>query len=474
MRTLAELPDEARLPDRALEIAHAVGDRLREPEAVADIAREAFAAAPPGLMLPGWQPASVLLGHAGVALLHTHRAARGDEVWARAAHAHLAAAAAGVAGHGPAAAGDLILPAQLHARVSGGYAKLLARSTAAHASFTEAGVRRLAARLAHSGPGLSYLEYDAVAGLARQGRVLLLAADSGDECAAHVLAEVLALLAGLARPVRVDGREVPGWWCDPGRYVVPRDRDAFPRGDFNVGVAHGISGPLALLSLADLAGHRVPGGPEAIRTVTDWVLGKEHTDQWGAYWPGRVSYEEETGQAPVEAARTARAGWCYGASGIAGSLHLAGRALGDTKVRARAADAVRAALRRPVPASMEHDPGLCHGRAGLVQAGVRMVAETGDPELWDGVDRAVRGLVDCFDESAAFGFRQYVEHVPGAGAPGAPGNDGGPGAAHLLDSPALLDGAAGAALALASYADVRRGRTLGPDAGAWDAALLMS
>ncbi|MFE0175568.1 lanthionine synthetase LanC family protein [Streptomyces sp. NPDC059002] len=459
MTTLAELPDEALLPDRALEIAHEVGDRLREPRRVADTARHAFAAAPPDLMLPGWQPASVLLGHAGVALLHTRRAARGDTAWAEVAHAHLAAAAAGVAGLGAAAAGDLILPARLHARDSGGYAKLLARSAAAHAAFTEAGARRLAARLARSGPGLSYLEYDAIAGLTRQGRLLLCAADAGHERSAQVLADVLGLLAGLARPVRVAGRDVPGWWCDPDRYVVPHDRHAFPRGDLNVGVAHGISGPLALLSLAGLAGHRVPGGPEAIRAITDWVLGKEHTDQWGTYWPGRVSYDEETGRTPVQAARTARAGWCYGATGIAGSLHLAGRALGDIAVQCRAADAVRAALRRPVPAAMERDPGLCHGRAGLVQAGLRMVEATGDPELWDGVDRAVRGLVDCFDESAAFGFRQYVET---------------PGAVHEIESPALLDGAAGAALALASYADVRRGRALGPDAGAWDAALLMS
>ncbi|MGW6394929.1 lanthionine synthetase C family protein [Streptomyces sp. NPDC055103] len=432
-------------------------------------------------MLPGWQPASLLLGHAGIALLHT-RLARHDRGWAPVAHAHLAAAAAATPAVGPAAAGDLLLPARLQAARFGGYERLLTRSAEVHAARVERSVAGLRDRLGRHGPGLSYLDYDAVAGLARQGRSLLPDLAGPGPVAgrsAEVLDGVLRLLVDLTRPVRVRGHEAPGWWCDPDRYVVPRDRAEFPGGDFNVGVAHGIAGPLALLALEERAGHGVPGGPAALRRMTDWVLAKACTDAWGPYWPGRVSFEEETGGGAAGActdgdgvARTARAGWCYGVTGIAWSLRLAGAALGDEAVTSLARTAMRGALRRPLPAATADDPGVCHGRAGIVHAGARMAAATGDGALWADVDEGVAALVDGFAEDAAFGYRQHLRTPDGAVD---------------LDSPSLLDGAAGVALVLSSYADARgveapedghdvaggRGDAYTPP-GDWDAALAMS
>ncbi|MFJ7908629.1 lanthionine synthetase LanC family protein [Kitasatospora sp. NPDC096204] len=438
-------------------VAHQVGERLRDPQHVAETAGRAFATAPADLLLPGWQPASALLGHAGIALLHVVRA-RHEPDWSSVAHAHLAAAVRSAPAAGPAGAGDLILPALLHARLTGGYAKLLARSTELATAHTAALVAALDARLTEQGPGLSYLDYDTVAGLAGRGRALLAAAGSGDERVTAVLSDLLRLLVRLTRPTRVRGREVPGWWCAPERYVVDRDRLAYPSGDFNLGAAHGICGPLSLLALAHRAGVVVPGGPEAIRSVTDWLLARELTDAAGAYWPARIPYEEETGQAVGTGAATPRAGWCYGASGIAWSLHLAGHALADPAVGARARDAMRAAVARPLPSTMADDTGLCHGRAGVLHTAVRMAAATGDPVLWAAADRAAAELAAAFDESAPFGYRQYVPTGTGP---------------RYLDSPALIDGATGAALALAGYADAQAdpGGADGPD---WDAALLLT
>ncbi|MFH8238592.1 lanthionine synthetase C family protein [Streptomyces sp. NPDC018321] len=461
--------------DAARETAYRVARLLRDPERVARVTSETFRAAPDELMLPGWQPASLLLGHAGIALLHT-LLARHDGAWAPVAHAHLSAAAAAVPEAGAAAAGDLLLPARLQAARFGGYKRLLTRGTEVHAARAQGSVQRLRARLDQNGPGLSYLDYDVIAGLTRQGRSLLPdVAGPGDGRSAEALEAVLRFLAGLARPVRVRGSEVPGWWCDPARYTVPRDRAEFPEGDFNVGVAHGISGPLALLALADRAGYRVPGGREAVRRMTEWVLAKERTDAWGPYWPGRVAFEEETGEGLVGpgteesrtaradgSARTARAGWCYGVTGIAWSLHLAGTALGDEAVTSRALAAMRGALRRPLPRATAADAGVCHGRAGMVHAGARLAAATGDDALWADVDEGVTALVAAFTGDSAFGYRQHLWTPDGAVE---------------LDSPSLLDGAAGVALVLASYADTRREEAAdadGPRTAGWDAALAMS
>ncbi|MEU7166359.1 lanthionine synthetase C family protein [Streptomyces morookaense] len=442
---------------QARETAADVAGHLADPARVAAVTARAYDSAPPALLLPGWRPSSLLLGHAGIAMLHA-RLAQDDPRSSATAHAHLAAAAAAAAKAGPASAGELVLPVLLQTATSGGYARLLARSAEVHASYVAAVTKQLTAQRRVNGPGLSYADYDTIAGLAGQGRVLLLNAQHGDGRSADVLMDVLVWLTGLAQPVRVAGHEVPGWWCAPERYVVERDRTVYPRGDFNVGAAHGICGPLSLLALAQLAGYRVPGMQDALRTMADWVAEKEHKDSTGARWPGRVAYDDETVPAPGEPRSSA--GWCYGTAGIAWALHLAGEALADEALTERAHSAVREAFRRPLETGMREDLTLCHGRSGLLHAGVRTAAATGDVTLWADVDAMAAAIAAGFDAQAAFGYRQVLP--PGTGA-------------RSLDAPGVLDGAAGVALALLSYADARAGRPAARSGESmWDAALLMS
>ncbi|WP_037675149.1 lanthionine synthetase C family protein [Streptomyces globisporus] len=438
--------------DSALRVALDVAERLRDPERVARITAEEFAGVPGELMLPGWQPASVLLGHPGVGLLHD-RWARHDGAWRAAAHAHLAAATALAPREGPAAVGNLVLPALLGAGATGGYARLLERGTGVLAGHARA---RAAALRERRDAGLSYLDYDVVAGLTGQGRVLLAAAVRGDERAAEALGDVLVLLVALTEPRRVDGVEVPGWWCAPERYAVPRDRAAYPRGDFNAGAAHGVCGPLALLSLAHRAGHGVPGTLDALRRITDWLGGHAYEDGHGAVaWPGRVAFEEETGAAPPARGATTRAGWCYGTAGIACALHLAGRELGDAAVSRPAVDAMTALLARPLAELGGDDPGFCHGLAGVLHAAVRLAGRTGEPALWRGADRLADALVSLHDTESAFGYRQLVRT---------------PGGTVVLESPSLIDGAAGVALTLLGYAEAAHAEGSRDPAAATDGA----
>ncbi|GGW97015.1 lanthionine synthetase C family protein [Streptomyces noursei] len=462
------------LCDAASDTAHRVAELLSSPERVAGAARGAFAALPSDVPPPAWQPASLLLGHPGIALLHT-RCARDDARYAAIGHAHLAAAVAATTDAGPAAVGDLLLPARLHAHAHGGYTRLLARSAEVHAAYVGARVARLVTRRQEHGPGLAYGDYDVISGLAGQARGLLAAADDGDERCAQVLDDVLGFLVGMTHPVRPaegDGSQVPGWWCAPDRYLLARDRAEFPRGDLNVGVAHGICGPLALMSLAYRAGHRVPGMRDALRRMADWVLGVGRADDRGSQWPGRVAaYSKAPGEPSPPPPRrrpsgtaggSSSPGWCYGTSGIAWTLQLAGQALDDHRLTALARDAVRGLVHRPRDAVTAVDPGFCHGRAGILHIVGRMAAAGGSTELWAAADALARELVADFDARTPFGYRQVLP-PSGTSRP----------APHRVHHPGLLDGAAGIALALADYADARRG-TAPEDTTGWDAAFLMS
>ncbi|GFE12662.1 hypothetical protein Sgleb_07090 [Streptomyces glebosus] len=460
------------LCDAASDLAYRVADLLSSPERVAGTAHEALTALPPELLQPAWQPASLLMGHPGIALLHT-RCARNDARYAAIGHAHLAAAVAATTDAGPAAVGDLLLPARLHADAHGGYARLLARCAEVHAAYVRARVARLTARWQEHGPGLAADDYDVISGLAGEARGLLLAADHGDERCAQALRDVLTHLVRMTHPVRspvADGSQVPGWWCAPDRYLLARDREEYPRGDLNVGVAHGICGPLALMSLAYRSGHRVPGMADALRRMADWVVSVAHTGDLGMRWPGRVAPTEAAGessrppqelQPPRKAGARSRPGWCYGTAGIAWSLYLAGRALGDGRLTTLAEDAVGGLARRPLDAAVATDPGFCHGRAGVLHTVSRMAVATGRTEWWARADDLAQELVAEYDPRTPFGYRQVVPPSPASGP-----------APHRVHHPGLLDGAAGIALVLAEYADARRG-VGAAEVNGWDAAFLM-
>ncbi|MGF1432556.1 lanthionine synthetase C family protein, partial [Kitasatospora sp. LaBMicrA B282] len=321
------------------------------------------------------------------------------------------------------------------------------------------------ARIARGTPCPSREAFDLVAGLAGLGAHLLDRHEAGETTP---LESVLTALVALTRPLARYG--LPGWWVaeDPQHRipVVPR------AGHAGLGLAHGLSGPLALLALAWRAGVEVPGQAEAIRTLAEWLLARQRTDQAGPWWPLRLRLGELRGPAerpdPAEPDWAAgpdgplawpgaprlgapRPSWCSGSPGIARALQLAGTALGVPRWRAVAVGALRAALERPAElAPPLTGAGLCHGWAGLLQTGWRVAAESGSPELAARLPRLTQLLLDRCDPGFPFA-------VTPPDRPSGPGAAGG-----------LLTGAAGVALALHTVA------TGAAPATTWDRALLLA
>ncbi|WP_439681587.1 lanthionine synthetase C family protein [Embleya sp. MST-111070] len=206
---------------------------------------------------------------------------------------------------------------------------------------------RLAAarRRQASGAPPHLAEFDLIRGLTGLG-ALLLTRDS----APPLLEEVLAYLVSLSRPIRIDGPELPGWWSNTG----PADEE-MEGGHSNNGVAHGISGPLAVLSLAVRHGVQVPGQCDAIEVFARWL------DRYGCrYWTIR---DQLSAREPPEPARPS---WCYGELGIARARQLAAIALNDPVRRLAAEDTVLRVLADPARLGRITDASLCHGWAGLL------------------------------------------------------------------------------------------------------------
>ncbi|MBP0934760.1 MULTISPECIES: lanthionine synthetase C family protein [Streptomyces] len=440
--------------------------RARAAAAVTVVARrlaDPAAADHPTPEVSPFRAASLSDGAPGIALLHTElgAAAGGDPAhrdaalrWVRRAAALTALAgktpAPGPQGlYGPLAA----LSFALHRTADGPAAHSAARShlreqVAELASTRAAREERRLTEHPDPSPGsgsgfTTFTAYDVISGQSGLGAHLL---ELGRPAEA-ALVRVLRALVGLSRPVRTHDRGLPGWWValDGASYqpVAPA------RGHANLGMAHGMPGPLALLAIAWQEGVRVPGQRAAVTDLAQWLLARRCADAAGPWWPGQLSL----GPAQPEPGRPS---WCYGTPGVARALQLAGLALEVPQWQEAGVEALRAALARadldgPARAGGTAEAGLCHGLAGLLQITWRTARDSGDPELAERVPQLAARLLELLDEEAPFGF---------AAAPGERPPEEHPGG--------FLTGAAGAALALDTFA-----RDAEP-ATRWDRALLLA
>lgn len=238
---------------------------------------------------------------------------------------------------------------------------VLARAGRADRHVRDAADRVVSARLVTarrrqvSGALPHLAELDLIRGLTGLGALLL----TRDE-PTPLLKEVLSYLASLARPVRIDDRELPGWWSKAG----PGDEE-MDGGHGNNGVAHGIAGPLALLALAARHGVQVPGQHDAIDAFARWL------DRYGCrYW---ITRDELSAPEPPEP-QLARPSWCYGQLGIARTQQLAAIAQGDPARQRGAEDTIVRVLTAPACLGRITDASLCHGWAGLLTV-ARAVAD---------------------------------------------------------------------------------------------------
>ncbi|WP_220448295.1 lanthionine synthetase C family protein [Nonomuraea diastatica] len=204
-------------------------------------------------------------------------------------------------------------------------------------------------------------EFELIRGLTGLGAVLLARAGRPSP----LLRQVLAHLVTLAVPAEVDARVLPGWWSpdSPGHQEIAG-------GHANNGVAHGIAGPLALLSLAARRDILVDGQIEAIETFATWL-----EEFGGFYW---ITLGHLLADKPQQAPPL-RPSWCYGDLGIARTLQLAALALGDDARRQKAEELAIAALTDTARLERVTGASLCHGWAGLLTVTAAIAADSPPP-----------------------------------------------------------------------------------------------
>jgi hypothetical protein len=234
-------------------------------------------------------------------------------------------------------------------------------------------------------------------------------------------------------------------WFTPPQLLPDWQRQLNPNGYYNLGLAHGVPGVIALLGAACAAGIREPAVRPLLAGAVRWLLAQQLPE-------GEARFPSWTG--PGVARSPGRLAWCYGDLGVAAALLVAARgAENEVWEREAVRIALAAAARSPEEAGVA-DPGLCHGAAGNGHLFNRLYQATGEPRL---------------AEAARFWFAEALRRRrPGQGIGGfqALATADARGAPAWVDEPGILMGAAGIALALLA--------AITPLAPEWDRLLLVS
>jgi len=228
--------------------------------------------------------------------------------------------------------------------------------------------------------------------------------------------------------------------------LLPRQqRELCPRGYYNLGLAHGVPGVIAVLGAACAAGARPRKARKLLDSAVTWLLRQKRKGRRGSRFPAWV--------VPGGKSESCRSAWCYGDPGVAAALFCAARSVGNSAWEREALEIARRSAASPPDEAGVVDAGLCHGAAGLGHVFNRLYQANGDATLRS----AARYW---FERTLA--MRRPGRGVGGFSALGARED----GTRYWEDDPGILTGAAGIALALLAATT-----TVEPE---WDRMLLVS
>jgi hypothetical protein len=234
-------------------------------------------------------------------------------------------------------------------------------------------------------------------------------------------------------------------WHTRQELLPPYMREHMPQGYYNLGVAHGVPGVIALLGDICRVGVRVEKARPLLYGAVRWVLAQRRPDDGGSCFTTWLS--------PGVEPKSSRLAWCYGDPGVAAALLSAARAVGEAGWEREALAIAAHSVRMAPETSGVIDAGLCHGAVGLGHLYNRLYQATGE---------------EAFAEAARYWFGLGLDlRRPGEGVAGFAAWDSSTGETpKWVSEPGFLTGATGIGLALlAAISDVE------PE---WDRVLLVA
>jgi hypothetical protein len=244
-------------------------------------------------------------------------------------------------------------------------------------------------------------DYSLIGGLTGVGRYLLFFRE--DKEISPLLNKVLDYLIKLSEEKTINDQFVPRWYIPNKNILFKRDKEFFERGYMDLGVAQGIAGPLALLSLSKIYGVYRDGLIEAIQKMTNRILSfNRMSKNMEELFPNRVglsSHKNEFVFSPF------KGNWANGYVGISWALWLAGKGLEDKELIQKALRIIKSIDINMLEQREVISPTFAHGLAGVIYVLHRFYVESGDEEFIGIRDK----LLNFYDKDAPFKYYDIVK-----------------------------------------------------------------
>lgn len=211
-------------------------------------------------------------------------------------------------------------------------------------------------------------DYDLISGLTGLGIYCL--EQQGSPAAERALVQIVERLYEMAE--RSDSEAC--WFTRP-ELLVEDQRKSYPRGYYNLGLAHGVPGIIALLARSYAAGIARERSLELLEGAVRWLLRQRLPAERNSSFSGFIH--------PDQPADECRLAWCYGDGGVAAALMLAGRRTGNKKLEDEALAMARKSAHRDPESCGVRDVCFCHGSAGLAHIFNRFYQATRDETFAD-------------------------------------------------------------------------------------------
>jgi lantibiotic modifying enzyme len=187
--------------------------------------------------------------------------------------------------------------------------------------------------------------------------------------------------------------------ADPIRWKCPHPRILTGFSWNDLGMAHGVAGMIATLSLVAPEEKRYL---QAINAGCQFLIENRYPGE-RLDWPASVSGDERL---------PSRSGWCYGSPGCAAALILGAGRLGNKHYETMGLKALHDVCTSPIEEWRISDYALCHGFAGNAILFLRIGLYTGDSLVLSSGIRLLDRILDAYDPAIPFGYRPENRESP--------------------------------------------------------------
>ncbi|EEU79942.1 TPA: lanthionine synthetase C family protein [Enterococcus faecalis] len=299
----------------------------------------------------------------------------------------------------------------------------------------------------HSDENTMMFDYDTIQGLSGILNYMLI--DTlNQKFFFQQIKDILNYFVKLSKKYKYKGIDVPYWRISSENLFLKEERALFPDGAINLGVSHGISGPLIVMSKAYESNVKVPGLKEAILSISELLTSSLDTKHNN--WPSMIDIRKLN--EPNTVFEESRDAWCYGRPGVAFAILKASQALKDKTLLKIACTTMESGIHSEIGLI---SPTFCHGYIGVSYIYKKFYESTKIDAFDQEAKRLMTEAISFYDEKLPFGFPNWEHNI----------NDQNQQEMKMVNTIGILDGVTGILLSLLSM--------LGNKKTNWDAVFLL-